>query len=158
MSDIQALDQRIRAGNFASDEAQRRIRRRYGADRRLQAYGIIAISLAIGFLGVLLTSIVMSGLPAFVQTNVNLAVYVDPAKLDPKDPQKGNFRTIVRDAVAPFVPAAATDKDRADVAKILTSDAPYIVRDYVKAHPETIGQRITLAIPMSAPSTSSIRV
>ena len=151
MSDIQALDQRVRAGNFASDEAQRRIRRRYGADRRLQAYGIIAISLAIGFLGVLLTSIVMSGLPAFVQTNVDLAVYVDPAKLDPKDPQKGNFRTIVRDAVAPFVPAAATDKDRADVAKILTSDAPYIVRDYVKAHPETIGQRITLAIPMSDP-------
>ena len=104
MSDIQAIDQRVRARNFASDEAQRRIRRRYGADRRLQAYGIIAISLAIGFLGVLLTSIVMNGLPAFVQTNVDLAVYVDPTKVDPKDPQKGNFRAIVRDAVRPSFP------------------------------------------------------
>jgi phosphate transport system permease protein len=127
------------------------VRRRYGADRRLQAYGIIAIALAIGLLGVLLTSILTNGLPAFVQTKVDLAIYIDPSKVDAKDPAKGNFRAIVRDALASFFPAGATDKQKTEIAKTLTSDAPYIVRDYVVKHPDSIGKTVTLAIPASDP-------
>ena len=140
-----------RVHDWQSERAQKRLRRRYAADRRLQAYGIIAIALAVGLLGVLLTSLVISGAPAFLQTKVDLEIYVDPAKVDAQDPAKGNFRVLVREAVAPFVPAEATDKEKTDVAKILTSDAQYIVRNYVVAHPETIGKTITLPIAVSDP-------
>ena len=139
MSDAQAIDQRARAVDWASGDARRRVRRRYAADRRLQAYGIIAIGLAVGLLGILLASIIVTGLPAFFQTKVDLAIYVDPAKVDAKDPASGNFRALVRVALARFVPADATDKQKTGVAKILTSDARYIVRDYVIGHPDTIG-------------------
>ncbi len=151
MSDVQTIDQRPRAADWASAEARRRVRRRYAADRRLQAYGIIAIALAVGLLGILVTSLVSTGFPAFVQTKVDLAVYVDPAKVDPKDPAKGNFRVLVREALAPFVPADATDKQKTDVAKILTADAPYIVRDYVVDHPDTVGKTVTIPIAVSDP-------
>jgi len=151
MSDAPAIDQRPSTSDWASDDARRRVRRRYVADRRLQAYGIIAIALAIGLLGILLMSLVATGFPAFVQTKVDLEIYVDPTKVDPKDPAKGNFRAIVRDSLASFVPAGATDAQRTEVGKILTSDAPYIVRDYVVAHPQSIGQRITLPIATSDP-------
>jgi phosphate transport system permease protein len=137
------------ARDWVSEE--RRIRRRYAADRRLQAYGILAIALAIGLLGLLIASLVYNGLPAFVQTKVDLEIYVDPAKVDPKDPAKGNFRGIVRDSLASLYPEAVTDKQKTDLAKILTADAPYIVRDYVVAHPESIGTRITVRIPASDP-------
>jgi phosphate transport system permease protein len=151
MSEAHAINRRQPAREFASEESNRRVRRRYAADRRLQAYGIVAIGLAIGLLGILLTSLVITGYPAFTQTKVNLEIYIDPAKVDPKDPAQGNFRAIVRDALISNFPEATTDKQKTDLAKILTSDATYIVRDYVVSHPETIGQRITLPIPVSDP-------
>ena len=152
MSDAQAIDRAShRHVDWASAESSRRVRRRYAADRRLQAYGIIAIALAVGLLGILVTSLVVTGFPAFVQTKVDLAIYVDPAKVDAKDPADGNYRALVREALASFIPADATDKQKTDVAKILTSDAPYIVRDYVVSHPDTIGKTITLPIAVSDP-------
>ena len=151
MSDTQVIDQRPGSADWASTAAQRRVRRRYAADWRLQAYGIIAIGLAVGLLGILITSLVITGFPAFVQTKVDLAVYVDPAKVDAKDPAEGNYRALVREALASFIPDAATDKQKTDAVKILTSDAPYIVRDYVVSHPDTIGKTITLPISVSDP-------
>jgi phosphate transport system permease protein len=151
MSDAQTIDRRADLHDWASRASQRRLRRRYAADRRLQAYGIIAIGLAVGLLGILVASLVITGAPAFLQTKVNLEIYVDPAKVDPKDPAKGNFRVLVRDALAPYMPADATDKQKTDVTKLLTADAPYIVRDYVVAHPQTIGQRIAIPIAVSDP-------
>ncbi|MGZ8401300.1 MAG: DUF3333 domain-containing protein, partial [Methyloceanibacter sp.] len=58
MSEAEAIDQRPPAREFASEESNRRVRRRYAADRRLQLYGIIAIGLAIGLLGTLLVSLI----------------------------------------------------------------------------------------------------
>jgi phosphate transport system permease protein len=149
MSDTQAIKP-VATVDWASDKAQRRLRRRYAADRRLQAYGIMAIALAVGLLAVLVTSLISTGFPAFVQTKVDLPIYIDPAKVDPKDPAGGNYRTLVREAIAKAVPDIPEDQQR-DVGKILTSDAPYIVRDYVIGHPATIGKTITVPIAVSDP-------
>ena len=64
----------------------------------------------------------------------------------PRTLPDGNYRALVREALKPFVPADATDKQKTDAAKVLTADAPYIVRDYVVKHPEAIGKTITLPI------------
>jgi phosphate transport system permease protein len=149
MSNAQAIDRRPIAGDRSSDVVRQRIRRRYAADRRLQAYGIIAIALAIGLLGVLLTSIVANGLPAFVQSKADLSFFIDPAKVDAEKLADGNYRALVREALKTFIPADATDKQKADAAKVLTSDAPYILRDYVVKHPVVIGKTIVLPISLS---------
>ena len=151
MSDAQVIGRRPVGGDRAHDDARKRVRRRYAADRRLQAYGIIAIALAVGLLGVLVTSLIVNGLPAFVQTKADLAIFVDPAKVDAENPAGGNYRALVREALRSFVPADATDKQKTDAAKILTADAPYIVRDYVVKHPEAIGKTLTLPIAVSDP-------
>ena len=149
MSNAQAIDRRPLTGDRSSDVVRQRIRRRYAADRRLQAYGIIAIALAIGLLGVLLTSIVANGVPAFVQSKADLSIFVDPAKVDAEKLADGNYRVLVREALKPFIPADATDKEKADAAKVLTADAPYILRDYVVKHPDVIGKTIILPISLS---------
>jgi phosphate transport system permease protein len=150
MSDAQAIDQAPRTAAWGSKQAQRHLRRRYAADRRLQAYGISAIALAVGLLGVLVTSLIITGYPAFIQTKVELPIYVDPAKVDPKDPASGSYRALVREALVKAVPGIPEDQMR-DVGKILTSDAPYIVRDYVVDQPGTIGTTITVPIAVSDP-------
>ena len=151
MSEAQTIGGRPRTTDWASSDSQRRIRKRYGADRRLQAFGILAIALAMGLLGILLTSLIITGYPAFVQTKVDLTITVDPAKVDPKDPAQGNFKALIRDAIVKFGPEGASDKAKSDRMKILTSDAAYILRDYVLSHPDTIGKTITLPIPASDP-------
>ena len=49
-----------------------RRRRRYAADRRLQIYGLVAITLALGLLGILVATLVLSGYSAFTQTHVRV--------------------------------------------------------------------------------------
>jgi phosphate transport system permease protein len=151
MSEAQAIGGRRGVTDWASSDSQRRIRKRYGADRRLQAFGILAITLAIGLLGILLASLVINGYPAFVQTKVDLPIVVDPSKVDPKDPAQGNFKALIRDAVVKFGQEGASDKAVLDRTKILTSDAPYILRNYVLSHPDAIGKTVTLPIPVSDP-------
>lgn len=136
--------------DWQSDEAKRRVRRRYAANRRLQAYGIIAIALAVGLLGVLVASLVITGAPAFLQSKVQLPITVNPADVDADDPAKGKYRSLVREALNKAVPDIPKDQQRA-VDKILTSDAAYILRDYVIDHPDSIGKTIVLPIALSDP-------
>jgi phosphate transport system permease protein len=140
----------VGTADWGSDQAQRRVRRRYAADRRLQAYGIIAIALAVGLLGVLVASLVSTGLPAFLQTKVELPIYVDPSQVDAEDPSSGKYRVLVREALNKAIPGIPEDEERS-VGKILTSDAAYILRDYVVRHPDSIGKTITLPIAVSDP-------
>jgi len=136
--------------DWQSDEAKRRVRRRYAANRRLQAYGIIAIALAVGLLGVLVASLVITGAPAFLQSKVQLPITVNPADVDADDPAKGKYRSLVREALNKAVPDIPKDQQRA-VGKILTSDAAYIIRDYVIDHPDSIGKTIVLPLALSDP-------
>ncbi|MBQ0818236.1 MAG: phosphate ABC transporter permease PstA [Methyloceanibacter sp.] len=149
MSDAQPIEPAAGA-EWNSDKARRRVRRRYAANRRLQAYGIIAISIAVGLLGVLVASIVVTGYPAFVQTKIDLPIYVDPAKVDAEDPASGKYRSLVREALAKVVPGVPENQQRS-VGKILTSDASYILRDYVVEHSDAIGKTITLPLALSDP-------
>ena len=64
-----------------ADWTERRLRRRYRAERRFKAYGLIAICLAFAFLALLLGSVVATGYPAFVRTSVALEVDFDPRLL-----------------------------------------------------------------------------
>ena len=139
-----------RSIDWQSDEAKRRVRRRYAANRRLQVYGIVAIALAVGLLGVLITSLVITGAPAFLQTKVELPIYVDPADVDAANPAKGKYRALLRDALNKAVPGIPESQERA-VAKMLTSDAAYILRDYVIDNPDSIGKTIVLPIALSDP-------
>ena len=50
-----------------ADWTKRRLRRRYRAERRFEAYGIIAVAVALGFLALLIGSVIAEGYPAFVQ-------------------------------------------------------------------------------------------
>ena len=137
--------------DWGSAKAKRRVRRRYGADRRLQFYGIGAITLAVLLLGVLLYSLGHSAYVAFYQTKVELAVNLDPAKIDASDPRKANYRKLAQDAFLSYFPDVTSRRERRNLKKIMSSGAPYILRDYVVAHPEKIGKTIKILVPLSDP-------
>ena len=126
-------------------------KRRYAADLRLRIYGIAAVTIAVGLLTVLLTTLVVGGMQAFVQTHVRMTFPVSQENVDPADPTKGNWRNVVKDGVLAIFPELTKPADIRDVQKILTSNAQFFVRDAVLANPSLIGKSVTLDIPVSDP-------
>ncbi|MCG8558625.1 MAG: phosphate ABC transporter permease PstA [Hyphomicrobiales bacterium] len=137
--------------DWASPEAKRNLRRRYAADRRLQFYGLAAIGLAILLLGILVVSLISTGYTAFVQTKMELQVFLDPKRIDPAKPRAGNYRLIVRDSFLKLFPDVTSRSEKRALGRILSTEVRFLVRDYVVANPSAIGKTVTLVVPLSDP-------
>ena len=148
MSDASAT---MESGPWASDAAQKRLRKRYAADRRLKFYGIAAIAFAIAVLTILVSSLVLTGYTAFVQSKVGVNVFIDPQYVKPDNPAGGNFRLLAQQAIANYFPEVTDRRERTELQRLLTADAPYRIRDYVVANPGSIGKTIAISISFSDP-------
>jgi phosphate transport system permease protein len=153
MSDAiaQARGGRTRENYWGTNAAKRRVRRRYAADRRLQYYGLGSIGLAIALLGILFSSLIFSGYVAFFTTKIGLTIYLDPNVIDKANPGAANYRKMARDAFFTYFPEVPSPKERRQLGKLLSSGAPYVVRNYVIAHPEEIGDLVEIKVPLSDP-------
>lgn len=145
-----------RATEDRTGEAERlaRIRRRrYAAERRLRAYGIAAITVAIGLLAVLLVTLIAGGWTAFTQTHIRVDFPIRTETVDPAAPADGNFRKVMQEGVAELLPEAASASPRAmrDLAAMLTPNTQFMIRDAVIADPALIGGTLTLTVPAADP-------
>jgi len=126
-------------------------RRRYAADWRLRAYGIAALSTAIGLLGILLITLISSGYLAFVQTHVRVDFPISLQHVNPENPAAGNWRAVVSEGVNNLLPGERTPAETRQIAQILTSNTQFFVRNAVIENPSVIGGTLTLTIPASDP-------
>lgn len=150
MTDTATAEPKV-AHDWSSDAARRRVRRRYAADVRLKVYGMGAAGLAMMLLGVLLAALIHSGYVAFVATKVNVEVFLDPAQINAANPEAADYRKIARDAFFAYFPNVKSNAEKRRLGGMLSSGAQYIVRDYVIANRDKIGQRIVIPIPLSDP-------
>ena len=126
---------------------QKRLRaRRNAADFRLRAYGIAAISAAVGLLGVLLFTLVLGGYSAFVQTHIRVDFPISAENVDVANPAEGNYRAVVSEAMSTLLPSGSPAQAR-QIAQILTNNTQFFVRNAVVANPSVIGGTLTLDIP-----------
>jgi phosphate transport system permease protein len=136
---------------ISGEAAAARRRRRYAADRRLRLYGIAAITLALGLLGILMATLVFGGYPAFTQTTLRVAFPISAEYVDPAEPGEGNWRAVVRDAADALVPGDHSPAELRQIAEIVTASTQFLVRDAVLRNPEVIGDTLTFAVPVSDP-------
>jgi phosphate transport system permease protein len=137
--------------DWSTAEAADWRKRRYAADRRLQWYGIAAISIAIGLLGILLVSLISTGYLAFTQTVVRITFPISAEEVNPEDPARGNYRAIVQQAMLDLFPQVDDPAEQRQLAQILTNNTQFMVRNAVVADPALIGRAATLDIPVSDP-------
>ena len=138
-------------GHAPSAATLARRRRRYAADRRLRAYGIIAITFALGLLATLVASLLVSGYPAFTQTFVRVDFPISEDLVDPADPAEGNFRKIMQEGVSTLIPGEHSPRELRAMAGILTNNTQFLLRDAVVADPSVIGGTLTMKVPVSDP-------
>jgi phosphate transport system permease protein len=133
----------------SAEEIARRLRRRHARNWRLKLYGLAAIGIAAALLAVLIGSLLKTGAPSFLQTHVTFDVVVDPARVDAGDPMQGNYRAVVRDGFAALFPEVTRRSDQRALHDIVSSGAPYLLRDKVTADPRLVGRTVTLTVPVA---------
>ena len=83
---------RIRTINIAN----RGLKRRYRAERRLKIYVVTAIVLSLVFFALLIITIVGHGYSAFQQTEIKLDIYCDPVEFEGRLAVDANYLAIVK--------------------------------------------------------------
>ncbi len=127
------------------DWTERRLRRRYRAERRFKAYGLIAVCLALAFLALLLGSVIATGYPAFVRTSVSLEVDFDPKALGVGDAPTAeelhgaDYAKLLRESVFATFPEVTSRKERRKLLKLVSTAARFELRDLVVDDPSIVG-------------------
>lgn len=158
MTDISAAAPMTRARkvDVSSDAAKARIRARYRSEALYKSYGIIAIVVTGLFLLVLLTNILMNGLPSFWQNSLRLdvpvtAADIDPTgKGDPKEIANGDYSALARRALEAQFPGVTGRAETKTLGRLLSVGAGDELRRAVTADPKLIGQTVKARLLLSA--------
>lgn len=143
--DVQAVD-------WHSDAIKARRKSRYAAETRLKVYGLVAIIFALGFLTILIGSLVRTGHKAFVQTMVTVEIDLASAGLDKAKLMDANWKKIVKDELLVLGNAQGLKKrEQKAYLDLFTDNAAYLVRDAVIADPSRLEGKSSFVIPLSDP-------
>jgi phosphate transport system permease protein len=145
----------LRTLDLTTDAARARVRARYRAEARFKLYGLVAIGLTAVFLVVVLSDILIRGLPAFTQHRLVLDVKVDPAEVDPQNSRdvavirQGDFHALVRNTLREMFPDVRDRAGRRQLDGLLSTGASDRLRERVVADPRLIGQTVNVPILLS---------
>jgi len=154
MSELALGIQDVRHRGSAAQD--RRLRRRYAAERRFRIYGVLALAIALGALAALLVSIVAKGHGAFRHNEVTLDIYFDPAILTSEGEEwaaaleSANYGALVKQALRRDFPAVEGRRERRELAALVSSGASFELRRMVLANPELVGTHRKVAVPLSS--------
>ena len=135
----------VRPRQLSPEAVQARLRKRYAAERRFKAIGLLGVLTALGLLALLLATIVAQGYTAFAQTNIRLNVYFDEATIDPngtRSPEelsRANYAQLIRAALAEVFPTVEGRREVRALRGLISSGAPLQLRDLVRDDPKLIG-------------------
>ena len=135
----------------ATPSASRRdfgLKRRHAAEARFRFYGIAAIVIGLGFLAILLFSIVSKGYTSFVQTSITVPVEFSAEIID-KDNERAtnprvlvsaNYPVVARNALAKALGVSPDDKAAMkEVSKFISDGSRAVLRQIVISDPSVIG-------------------
>lgn len=134
--------------DWKSDAMQKRIARRYGAERRFRLVGLGAILLSAGFLAFLLITMLGSGLRGFTRSEIALPInfatapmVIDPAAVNEHALANANLPAVTAQA------AIAALGDKGD--SFLSPTAWLAVRDAILDDPSILTKSVTISVPAS---------
>lgn len=148
MSDVALVDPT--PTDWASQAMQKRIRRRYAAERRFWLLGLFAVLLSAGFLAFLLISMMANGIRGFSQTELRLdldfprsSLFLDPAALQ----GFGAEQALANADFDGLVGEAATAQYGATGPRLFSESARLRIRDAVRDNPSILTGTATLWLP-----------
>ncbi len=132
------------------DKVRAGLARRYARERRFRFFGWLAVVVSFLFIALLFASIVANGHKAIWQTRIALEVNLDPqviypeGKGDPAALAGADYGGLLKGALASVFPEIVTRADRRALWELMSSGAPFELRDEVQANPALVGKRHTI--------------
>jgi phosphate transport system permease protein len=134
-------------GNKSNTEAIRAsLKKRYARERRFRFYGKLAVFTGFAFLVILLTDIVVKGLPAFTQHYIEVPVTLDSEDLGissdspAEELGRADYSGAIKKSLREMFPEVSGRKDKRRLYRLISVGAEYDLRDMVLADPGMIGQ------------------
>ncbi|KAF0808523.1 phosphate ABC transporter permease [Alcanivorax xiamenensis] len=133
-----------------TEQVRKSLARRYRAERRFRAYGIISIAIGLAALAILFTDIIGKGHSAFFEHYVKLDITFNEQTLDIEnagDPEQlnyGNYDGIVREALKARFPGVTERLQVRELSALMSIGAGYELRDLLRENPEWLGTTQTL--------------
>ena len=140
--------------DLTSDAAKARVRSRYRSEARFRAYGIAAIVVTAVFLVILISDILIKGLPAFTQHSLSLDVPVTAELADPEGKRTpealaaGDYNAMVRNAVKGMLGVEGRVAT-GHLSKLLSAGAGDALRQAVVKDPSLIGKTVSTTALLS---------
>ena len=133
-----------------TEQVRKSLARRYRAERRFRAYGIISIAIGLAALAILFTDIIGKGHSAFFEHYIKLDITFNEQTLDiedARDPEQlnyGNYDGIVREALKTRFPEVTERLQVRELSALMSIGAGYELRDLLRENPEWLGTTQTL--------------
>lgn len=115
------------------------LQKRYRREKRFRLMGLAAVCLSLTFLALLFANMLAGGWQAFRQTSIALDVYLDRAVLNSDTMANADYALLLKKALYAEFPDVTSRADKLALFALLSTDAPYQVREYVLKHPQTAG-------------------
>jgi phosphate transport system permease protein len=131
---------------------EKSLRRRYWAERRFRAYGLMAVLLGVAFVVMLFATLISQGWSAFRQASVTLEIFYDPAVIDPEGTRRpddlavADYSMLVRNSLRLRFPDASGRAEGKQLAGMVSSSAAHELQARVERDPSLIGQRQTISV------------
>ncbi|MGQ0671389.1 MAG: phosphate ABC transporter permease PstA [Hyphomicrobium sp.] len=144
-----------RRHDFASPAAKAHLKKRYRAEARFRAYGIVALVIAVSFLVLLLVDVLIKGLPAFWQHSLVLDVPLAAETIDPegkRDPavlRAADYTALARGALAAALPGIEGRGPKKQLNELMSTGAVDELRTSVVADPSLIGRTVSTRLLLS---------
>jgi phosphate transport system permease protein len=127
---------------WASPALRARLARRHAAERRFRRLGALAISTAVGSLGLLLASIVWNGYGAFtcseIRLDVRLAEAFPPGSADLAELARADVGAVLRNALRALFPDVEARRDVRALQALVSSGARDTLRDALRKDPSLV--------------------
>lgn len=136
--------------SVTTERVKASLQKRYAAEQRFKFYGIFAITASIGFLFILLFSIVSKGLPAFKETYMKLDVSLTADALGVSDSptyqelRNANYAGVVKQAMRERFPEVTKRGEKRALYSLVSTGAQYQLYDRLNADPSLLGSELSL--------------
>lgn len=132
-----------------ADAVQRGLKKRYNREARFKFMGLAAIGFAMLTLVVLFTTIISSGIGAFVQSKLTLDVTFSAEDIDAENVGDGNFRSVAFDALRKEFPSVPGGRRGRPLTELLSSGVPFHLREIALADPSVVGTTRPIEVTLS---------
>ena len=131
-----------------------RRKKRYQAEKRFQLYGIIAILLALFFVGLLVFKVFSDGTSAFSRTMIKLEVTFDANKLgitnvnDKDEVDNADYYTLIYEEFIKSYPFSNREEEK-QIIKLLSPDYEFEAKNYFLKNKDQLNKTVTLLLTAS---------